>query len=61
MGKSLKILLFQPLFKDLTKIDSNIILPAKLDAPELDLIRAKYGLREPEFGYHITIGIKPKH
>lgn len=29
-------------------------------APELDLIRAKYGLPEFAFGYHITVGVKPK-
>lgn len=33
----------------------------EVDAPELDLIRAKYGLPKVEFGYHITIGIKPKY
>ena len=31
----------------------------EVDAPELDLIRAKYGLPKFEFGYHITIGVKP--
>lgn len=29
-------------------------------APELDAIRAKYGLPKFEFGYHITVGVKPK-
>lgn len=32
----------------------------EVDAPELDKIRAKYGLPKFEFGYHITIGVKKK-
>lgn len=31
-----------------------------VDAPELDLIREKYGLPRREYDFHITIGIKPK-
>jgi hypothetical protein len=32
----------------------------EVEAPELDQIRAKYGLPKFEFGYHITIGVKKK-
>ena len=32
----------------------------EVDGPELDLLRAKYGLPKNEFGFHITIGVKPK-
>ena len=31
-----------------------------VDAPELDLIREKYGLPKREYSFHITIGVKPK-
>ncbi len=30
----------------------------EVDAPELDLIREKYGLPKNQFGFHITIGVK---
>ncbi len=30
----------------------------EVDAPELDLIRKKYGLEKRELGFHITIGVK---
>jgi hypothetical protein len=30
-----------------------------VDAPQLDAIRARYGLPKREFAYHITIGVKP--
>jgi hypothetical protein len=52
-----------------TPLECKIIHPLKwegveevylieVDAPELDLIRAKYGLPKAEFGYHITVGVK---
>lgn len=31
-----------------------------VEAPELDEIRAKYGLPKREYAFHITIGVKPK-
>lgn len=31
-----------------------------LEAPELDLIRTKYGLPKCEYGFHITIGVRAK-
>lgn len=31
----------------------------EVDSPELDAVRAKYGLGPREFSFHITIGVKP--
>lgn len=31
-----------------------------IESPELDLIRAKYGLPKREYEFHITIGVKPQ-
>ncbi|MBX7066223.1 MAG: hypothetical protein K1X28_03225 [Parachlamydiales bacterium] len=31
----------------------------EVESPELDALRAKYGLQPWEFGFHITIGVKP--
>jgi hypothetical protein len=30
-----------------------------VDAPELDVIRARYGLPKRRYDYHITVGVKP--
>ncbi len=56
---------------DFIPIECQVVTPARwnemeevffivVEAPELDRIRACYGLPPKEFPYHITIGVKPK-
>jgi len=54
-----------------TPLECKIVQPPRWDgvesaflievsSPELDQLREKYGLEKYEFGFHITVGIKPK-